>query len=259
MKQKDAWNLSNRYKLDEFRFKETDKNQFTNRVVDEWNKLCRYVVNANKTVCGWGRQLMNKSTITNELLCVGWLASYSSRISLCILVNTRQIPARINFSFTLRCLTTSKVKTGGISWSLTPSPRLLGTSGWTETTWCVFASFETTRHVASAKTVNPTRHQEIKTGKYTPFTVSRVLTFKLLLFSVPLLVQWLVLFGQTALVDVFVKSINKLMYNEWFTLTDTIFLINMNNSQAFTQSWEQFEMEWSVLLWGVAYCLTLWP
>ena len=35
------------FKLDQFRFrKEIGKNWFTNRVVDEWNKLSVYVVNA---------------------------------------------------------------------------------------------------------------------------------------------------------------------------------------------------------------------
>lgn len=36
------------YKLDTFRFhEETGKNWFMNRVMDEWNKLSRYVVKAN--------------------------------------------------------------------------------------------------------------------------------------------------------------------------------------------------------------------
>ncbi len=39
---------SNCLKLDEFRFnKDMSRNQFTNRVVDEWNKLGSHVVGAN--------------------------------------------------------------------------------------------------------------------------------------------------------------------------------------------------------------------
>ncbi len=39
---------SNGFKLDKFRFsRKIGKNQFTNRVVDEWNRLSSYVVSAN--------------------------------------------------------------------------------------------------------------------------------------------------------------------------------------------------------------------
>ena len=43
---------SNGYKLDKFRFKkEIGKNWFTNRVVDEWNKLSNHVVSAETISC----------------------------------------------------------------------------------------------------------------------------------------------------------------------------------------------------------------
>ncbi len=39
---------SNGFKLDKFRFNnDMDRNWFTNRVVDEWNKLGNYIIGAN--------------------------------------------------------------------------------------------------------------------------------------------------------------------------------------------------------------------
>ena len=43
---------TNGFKLEKFRFKkEIGKNWFTNRVVDEWNRLSRHVVGATTSDC----------------------------------------------------------------------------------------------------------------------------------------------------------------------------------------------------------------